>query len=345
MATLSASSAKLQLDFAETQFCVVYVGALSQMRTSLRSRLYWLGLGIGLFFFAGQILRGYQVFSTLTLDVALLVRLSAAVLAGLVALGLQMAAWRYLMQDLGVKLTWRSIIGGYMLSFLPRYVPGSVWGYLSRSEWLKTSYGVPYVLSSIGSALEISAALITGSAVIGFYYLLSATGLVQLALLCFEVIFPVLSWFILNSVFQFGYLKKRVDLQGWHGSRRVNFVVWSKIFVLYIMLWLCYGALTLILVGEFSPSSATPSLVAATFSFCVSWLIGFLLVFFPAGLGVREIALSNIMVNTMGISIGVASTISVLTRLCIAAAEALWVSIGLVIQRKRKKAVGIQRSS
>ena len=109
------------------------------MRTSLRSRLYWLGLGIGLFFFVGQILRGYQVFSTLTLDVSLLVRLSAAVLAGLVALGLQMAAWRYLMQDLGIKLTWRSIIGGYMLSFLPRYVPGSVWGYLSRSEWLKTS--------------------------------------------------------------------------------------------------------------------------------------------------------------------------------------------------------------
>jgi hypothetical protein len=306
------------------------------MRASLRSRLYWLGLGIGLFFFVGQILRGYQVFSTLTLDVSLLVRLSAAVFAGLVALGLQMAAWRYLMQDLGVALAWRAIIGGYMLSFLPRYVPGSVWGYLSRSEWLKTSYGVPYALSNLGSALEIIAALITASGVIGFYYLLNTTGLLQFALLCFVVMFPVLSWFILNSIFQLGFLKRRYHLQGWHGSKRVNFVAWAKVSILYIMLWLCYGVLTLLLVGEFSPSSASASLVAATFSFCASWLIGFLLVFFPAGLGVREIALSNIMVNTMGISVAVASTISVLSRLCIAIAETLWVSIGLITQRRRK---------
>ena len=305
------------------------------MSTSWRKRLYWLGLGLGLFFFLGQVLKGYQVLLTLTLDISLIVRLSGATVAGLAALGLQMAAWRVLMQDLGVRLTWRSIVGGYMLSFLPRYVPGSIWGYLSRSEWLKRSYGISYSLSGTGSILEVAMALITGSAVIGFYCILITTGLVQVTLLVLEIAFPLVSWFTLKFVFQLSFVKKRHGLLHSHGSEMIGFANWSKVFLLYIMLWLCYGVLVLILVDQFDLSSAPSSLAAATFSFCVSWLIGFLVVFLPSGLGIREIALSNILASIMGVPPDVGSAVSVLTRLCIAVAELLWVFVGIVLQRAR----------
>ena len=302
------------------------------MRALWRNRLYWLGLGIGLLFFVGQIFKGYQVFSTITLDAALLVRLGGAVATGLLALGLQMVAWRFLMRDLGVPLTWRSVISGYMLSFLPRYIPGSVWGYLSRSEWLKRTYGVPYALSSIGSVLEISIALVTGSAVIGFYYLLNTSGIIQFELLCFEVGLPVISWLLLNFALQLDFVKRRYA----HGLQGVNFSVWAKAFAIYIMLWICYGVLTLILVGQFySPLSISP-LVSATFSFCISWLIGFLVIFSPSGLGIREIALSNVLAKVMGVPLDAASAISVISRLCIACAEILWVSIGIMYSRGGK---------
>ena len=300
------------------------------MHTSLRSRLYWLGLGIGLLFFFGQILRGYQVFLTLTLDVSLLVRLSSAMLAGLLALGFQMVAWRFLMCDLGVTLTWRSVIDGYMLSFLPRYIPGSVWGYLSRSEWLKRSHKVPYALSSVGSALEVGVALVTGSAVLGFYYFLNTSGLARISLLCFEISLPLVSWIFLNFVFRSDFVVRNCPTLGQHSAKRINFINWSRIFFVYVAIWVCYGMLTLILVSQVDVPLSSSSFVSSTFSFCISWLIGFLIIFFPSGLGIREIALANVLMRVMGIPIESASAISVFTRLCIASAEALWVSLGII---------------
>jgi glycosyltransferase 2 family protein len=309
------------------------------MRASLRSRLYWLGLGIGLIFFCGQVLKGYQVLSTLTLDISWLVRLGGAVLTGLVALGLQMLAWGLLMRDLGATLAWRAIAGGYMLAFLPRYIPGSVWGYLSRGEWLKRSHGVQYSLSGIGSIWEISAALVTGSAVIGFYYFLNTAGPLQFSLLCFEIVLPVLSWIILNFVFQLEFLRKGYSEQDLDPRKRVSLLVWVKVFVFYVMLWMCYGAMVSILMSEFGFPITASGLMSATFSFCASWLIGFLIIFFPSGLGVREFALSHILVRVMGIPLDAASAISVLTRLCIAFSEALWIVIGLIFSRRMKNTI------
>jgi hypothetical protein len=63
--------------------------------------------------------------------------------------------------------------------------------------------------------------------------------------------------------------------------------------------------------------------------FGLSWLVGLVIVFVPAGLGVRETTLSHLIVNT-GVAVGYANIVSVASRLIIASAELSWTLTGLV---------------
>ena len=75
--------------------------------------------------------------------------------------GILMAAWGAIMASQGVVLRPAAIVQGYLLSFLPRYIPGSVWGYLSRNEWLARYHGVGYGVATLTSFMEAGLLLLT----------------------------------------------------------------------------------------------------------------------------------------------------------------------------------------
>ena len=58
--------------------------------------------------------------------------LAAVMLATLI----QIAAWQVIMAGMGIYVGRWHLAQGYMLPFLARYIPGSVWGYLGRSQWM-----------------------------------------------------------------------------------------------------------------------------------------------------------------------------------------------------------------
>jgi glycosyltransferase 2 family protein len=264
------------------------------MITRLRRALYPLGLGLGLLIFGYQLLRGYQSFSQGLVAIQSLTILVWASAAGMAAIAVQMLAWFYLMRALGARLPFWPVLGGYVLAFLPRYIPGTVWGYLSRSHWLNRSYGVPYQVSTAGSLLEMLLTC-TSAVVMGSIYAATVwAGWAQLMALATAVLLPIVVWG-LTYVFARWPLVQRILPSQVVAARLFGLkpAQWTVILVLDLIAWVLYGGVvanSLEAFGLMSPNWLTVSMAYST-----SWLIGFLVLIVPTGLGVRELALTNLL--------------------------------------------------
>ena len=115
----------------------------------------------------------------------------------------------------------------------------------------------------------------------------------------------------------------------------VSLYRWMSLIGLHLLLWLCYGIavwLTISALGVLPRGG----ILAATFIFTVAWLVGFLFVFVPAGLGVRELTLSGLLVSNLGLSVGPASAVALIVRAFILLAEAVFVILGMVANPKER---------
>ncbi len=119
----------------------------------------------------------------------------------------QIGAWVLLMRSLNIELPIHKARYIYSLSFLARYIPGSIWGYLSRSEWLLHDYQVSYTSSNYGSILEVALAVSTGFCVLGFCILVNDALIpIWVGFLLFSL--PLLPWLFWFSKFSLRWRKK-----------------------------------------------------------------------------------------------------------------------------------------
>jgi hypothetical protein len=299
--------------------------ATTLRKNGLRRAAYLIGLGLGgalLLYQAGQGLaalsqRGEQQWEP--------VGLVAAGLLSFIGVGLQLLGWFSLSRGIGIHLNIRQALEGYFVSFLPRYIPGLVWGYLGRGEWLFQKYNVPYKLSSYGSTLEISASITSN-------VLTLAACLVFGALVAWPLwlIGPV--WLV--GLMASGWLmwRFRPVSADWSSSlsawRSVG-LGWIGAVIIFQLVWLCYGAAANMLgfaLGWVGPTH----FFAITAAFCLAWLVGFVFFFVPAGIGIREFVLAALLREFGVISTEEASLVTVISRLWIVLSEILWVLTGVL---------------
>jgi hypothetical protein len=133
---------------------------------SWRRFLSRLGFVLGSLIFLQQLWNGYQAIVEQVAFSALL-PIAVAYCVAVIAGALPIFAWFRLMAGVGAPLSWRHTLKGYTLSFLPRYIPGSIWGYLSRSEWFRDNAGIACAVSNAGSLVEILATLPGGNRACG----------------------------------------------------------------------------------------------------------------------------------------------------------------------------------
>lgn len=263
-------------------------------------------------------------------------RLLLAVPFVLGAIFVQIIAWSSAMQSLGVHLPIREVLQGYLLSFLPRYIPGTVWGYLSRSEWLYQNYGISYKVSNQGSAAETLSAIIANGMVIALFALLRQPG--WLPYLAGALIFvPLLSGLFLRLL---AHLR-------WPGESQINQLLgllfpelrlgyWQASVAYFFLHWLLNGAGLLLVYNAVQADRILPTLSTLmhfSYIYAFGWVVGFLILFVPAGIGFREFALTNLLSSGFGISSGLGSMIAVLFRLTILACEAIGLAVGLLVKK------------
>lgn len=261
----------------------------------------------------------------------------AAVLSGMAGLTAQMMAWRALLAGLGSPLPRRVAARVMFVGQLGKYLPGSVWAFVAQVE-LARDHAVPRPRGAAATLLAVAVTVATGLAVAAVALPLSSAGAARrwwwalaLAPLLLAALHPrVVTWGLGMAArplarFRVGAQAGSVDV----GGRAITAAVaWT------LLAWVPLGAHLWVLtwaVGGDPVSSLGPAVGA----YALAWTLGLLVVFAPAGLGVRE----GVLVVALApvVDAGAALVLAVLSRLVMTLADLAWAGAGLLAFRGRRK--------
>jgi membrane protease YdiL (CAAX protease family) len=251
-------------------------------------------------------------------------------LLGIVFNFLQMLNWTLILRGLDISIPLKETLKNFPKTFLPRYIPGSIWGYLSRGEWLLADFNVSHKMNIYSSLIEV---IIPLSASL---FLLTGFFVDESFLLFF--LLAVLILIGLWLLFEFSRRKVFPRLGFSDGNYFFSLRRWLLGNLIFSVNWILMGLMTVLLISVFSDSLSQSSLNSlqnvwnATLAYCAAWLGGFLVLFVPAGMGVREVLFRLILVQFMGISSETALLVAVASRFVSLLSEGFWLIIGMLIK-------------
>lgn len=261
---------------------------------------------------------------------------AAAVLCVLAGLGCMMLAWRALLADLGSPLPLPAAIRVMFIGQLGKYVPGAVWAVAAQVE-LARDYDVPRRRSATASMVAMVNTLVVGLVVAGVMLPLTSTSAVRrywwvlaitpLAVAC---LYPKVTKFGLDLVLKVAHrppLEKAVSVGG-----MTRALAWTTLG------WLCYGGQAWLLIREFADHGGVRGgewgvLALSLGGYALAWSVGFLIIFFPGGIGPREIALIAVLAPVMPAAS--ALVVALVSRVLMTAGDLVWAGIALAIGRAR----------
>jgi uncharacterized membrane protein YbhN (UPF0104 family) len=227
---------------------------------------------------------------------------AGAVLCVLAGLGCMMLAWRALLADLGSPLPLPAAIRVMFIGQLGKYVPGAVWALAAQVE-LARDYDVPRRRSATASLVGMATTLVVALVVAGvtlpltsasaarhYWWVLAIT---PLAVAC---LYPPVFKFGLDLVLKAVRrppLEKSVSLGG-----MARALAWTTLG------WLFYGAQAWLLISEFARHGGGRGggwdvFALSLGGYALAWSVGFLIIFFPGGIGPREWALIAVLAPVM----------------------------------------------
>jgi uncharacterized membrane protein YbhN (UPF0104 family) len=217
-------------------------------------------------------------------------RLSAPVVLLAFALNLcglfgSLMVWRELLADLGSRLSvaeaWRIMFIGQ----LAKYIPGSIWPVLAQAE-LGADRGIPRSRSAL-SVLLSYAVMTTSGLVVAAITLPFATAATVAQYFWVVFLVPIgivlLSPPVLNRLLRLLLrLSRRPALE-----RGVSFSGLARTMAWAIFGWVFNGLEVYVLMRQLA-GDRQGTLLVSIGAYSLSWAVGFLAVFAPAGTGVRE---------------------------------------------------------
>ncbi len=229
--------------------------------------------------------------------------------------------WRELFFRMGYFLKFKKAFKIFFYSTMGKYVPGKVWSVLG-AVYLCEKEGIPPKVSGAAAVLFQALNMIAGVLLV---VLVSGTKFLggvpkilylPLALILIIFIYPPLMKKVLNVLLKL--LKRepiRINL-----SFRLNL----GFTLLFLLSWCVYGVAFNVFVRSLTPYSYDLMLFIAS-AYVLSYVIGFLSVFIPGGLGVREGILIFYLSNYFPLP--VATLIALLSRLWMTATEVLGLAV------------------
>jgi uncharacterized membrane protein YbhN (UPF0104 family) len=220
--------------------------------------------------------------------------------------------WHQMLKRCGYPLPVHQLFRIYFLSGVARYLPGGFWHFGGRIVWLN-QLSVPLkastqtVLAEQASVLWV--ALVSSMFFVFVHTLQGSLRQVLLGLMCFLLLIAasvVLTWTL-----------KVADHKG-HNHQVQSF----KQIALYLVFWLCYGIsiYILIIALEYPIRQIEPFRIIGYAS--LSWAVGYLVIFVPGGVGVREGVLTVLLSALLPFPI--AGTIALLARMVSTIPELIW---------------------
>ncbi|OHB72535.1 MAG: hypothetical protein A2W23_03560 [Planctomycetes bacterium RBG_16_43_13] len=242
--------------------------------------------------------------------------------------------WTLVLRMLGTRIAGTKGISIMLLSLYGRYVPGGVWAVLGR-VYLCRLEGIPDSRSGMSILLEQSYQIVSAGLVFAISLLFWADTGSVLRLLPLVFIMPFFVAFLHPKPF----LKIVNPVLSRLGRGAINFSLsFNKMLILagyYLIYWIVTGIAFFFFIRAFYPLDIhnIPVLIGI---FAISFAAGYLAFFTPAGLGVREGALTFLL--SLFIPMPIAIGVSLLSRLWLISVEIVILVIFLINRETRKMA-------
>lgn len=292
-----------------------------------------IGIIIGLILLIQQIHTAFNSIYTDYFSLKLILNISKSIVFASIAIFFQILAWKSVMSIVEAEISTKSAVRGYVLSFIPKYIPGTIWGYLSRSEWLKEEFSIEYHNSNFGSIYEIATIFFSSFVIISIYFSLNiAIYILLVPLLCF------VGWILFLPLLESILVRNKMKFISSLFHQHAKFRLWFSSLFYGTMMWVFNGLALYLLIINFNNfhTSLFRELIFSTFAFCVAWLMGFIVLFVPSGLGIRESILAVVVSNLFEINPGQSAFIAILFRLVILTSEGLFLLLGLRFLKWKK---------
>jgi uncharacterized membrane protein YbhN (UPF0104 family) len=258
---------------------------------------------------------------------------AGALLAGVLAPGPAMLAWRTLLADLGSPLPLPAATQVMFIGQLGKYVPGGVWQVVATVE-LGRDHAAPrkrtFTATVVAMAITLASALALTALALPFTSAEAARdywwvlALVPLALICLHP--RVLTW-ALNLALR---LARKEPLE-----RAVRLPAICRALGWTVLGWLLLGVQTWLLVADIH-GGGFADFLPATAAFILAWSVGFLTIFAPGGLGTRELAMTAALAPLM--SQPQALVVAVVARLISTVADLAWAGLAFTLSRRTRSA-------
>ena len=250
-----------------------------------------------------------------------------AVLLGLLA---TMQVWRVLLAAFGSPLATRPAARVMFIGQLGKYLPGSIWPVVAQME-LGTAHRVPRHRSASASVLTMLFCLLAGllAALVTLPFTPGARSYrwvflaAPVLLIC---LFPQVLNRILDRLLR---LARRPALEQPLSGRAVaGALAWA------LVTWVCFGLQIWLLATRLGAPYGRAALLSVG-GFAFAWCVGFVVVFAPAGAGIREL----LLIATLGpmLGVGKATAVALVSRVLMTAGDLITAGAAAALARAPRR--------
>jgi len=293
-----------------------------------KTAIRWIFIVVALGLLIAAVVASWDSFIAALRDLnpAIVAVAAASCVVGLFANGL---SWRAIMRSVGLEVPHRDSTRVFMISQVGKYVPGAVWPVLTQAEFAR-DHGISRSRSMTASIVAMLVGVVMAG-VVGVLGLIFSdpTALARnwWAILVAALLLTLLMPSVLRRLVALAFrVTRRPDepVSIKPGALAIS-AAWS------LVMWLLLGLHAWLLLVQLAPGA---DYALATGAFAFSWLVGFLVVVAPGGLGAREaalvVALSSLVGPTLALSLALVS------RVLMTLADALGLLVGLLLTRPRQ---------
>lgn len=257
----------------------------------------------------------------------------ASVLLAVCYVFFTMWSWRVILADLGTPLDWNVSTQLFGISQIGKYIPGGVWNIVAAAQ-IGRDHDIPARRSVTAMTVAVLISLLSGVG-IGAVTLMTMAQAIQIPswaiLLVLAALLVMLTPPVLNRLIAFGFgLLKRPGLE-----QPLTFRGLGLSTLLASAAWVLAGMQIWVLGIGFGMKPDAPGLLLSVGAYALAWVVGFLVVFVPAGTGVRESVLGLFFVGVL--STGAVLAVVLVSRIAMTLADLLFAGAGALLSAHAKR--------
>ncbi|HEY6532731.1 MAG TPA: lysylphosphatidylglycerol synthase transmembrane domain-containing protein [Acidimicrobiales bacterium] len=283
---------------------------------------------LGLVFVVAKIAQGWNESSDAIAD-ADWWWLAPAAVAAAAGMGWVGLGWRQCLEVLGVRAPRLDVLVWYFIGQMGKYIPGGVWPVVGRGE-MATRAGVPRPAAYNSVALSMAITYLSATVAVLFLSPLYFTRSDASGEVLWLVAFLPLGLVLLHPAVLRRLLRVAERVLG-DGSHPMvpRWRDTLRLIVVLLPAWAGIGTSTWMVARALDPSAPfVPVVLAGVFS----WIVGFLAIPVPGGVGVREAAF---VATAQSLSPGVAGATALVSRLIFMAVDAATAGLAAGPLRRR----------